>query len=325
MTLTRITTILLTTLAAMLLHAAPASAQLRLLTEQELSATSGQGLLVLSNTSYGGFDFTRIARTMTLTRITTILLATLAAMLLHAAPASAQLRLLTEQELSATSGQGLLVLSNTSYGGFDFTRIALGADVSLNANFRNIRLGEYNYAPRNGTGADIDMPLLQFGRSDLSEAQRLVQIANPYIEFVYRNAGDLTKREVVGMRFGFESVTGDVGLTISTLSGSMRVDGGTAGVLDSRTDAGGGKRWDGGCAGACLTLAQLGAVRAGDVAGASRDFWMSVLKTNVQFQPPSATVPVPDVAQAGFWLNWRDRLSAINTNGNPPPNLPPGR
>lgn len=248
-----------------------------------------------------------------------------AAVTLHAGTASAQLRPLSESELSAHHGQGFLVLNNSSYGGYDFTRIALGADVTLNANFRNIRLGEYNYAPRNGSGADLDIPTLQFGRSDGTEAQRLVQITNPYFEFVYRNAGDAANREVVGMRFGFESIAGDIGLTLSTLSGSMLVDGGAAGTLDSRTDPGGGKRWDGACTAPCLNFAQMGGVRAGDANGASRDFWISALKSAVQFQAPTGMAQAPDLAQAGVWLNWRDRLSALNTTGTPPPNLPPVR
>jgi len=246
-----------------------------------------------------------------------------AAALLHAGTASAQLRPLSEQELSAHHGQGFLVLNNSSYGGYDFTRIALGADVTLNANFRNIRLGEYNYAPRNGSGADIDIPLFQFGRSDGTEAQRLVQITNPYFEFVYKNSGDAATREVVGMRFGFESIAGDIGLTLNTLSGSMLVDGGAAGMLDSRTDPGGGKRWDGACTAPCLNFAQMGGVRAGDVNGPSRDFWIAALKSAVQFQAPANMPQAPDLAQAGVWLNWRDRLSALA--GMPPPNLPPAR
>ena len=127
-----------------------------------------------------------------------------------AGPAWGQLQLLSEQELSATRGQGLLALSNTSYLGFDFTRISLGADVKLSANFKNISLG--NYARTGSLGStDIDMPLLQFGRSDAGEAKRLVQITNPYIEFVYRNVANAATREVVGMRFGFEGIAGDIG------------------------------------------------------------------------------------------------------------------
>lgn len=241
--------------------------------------------------------------------------------------ATAQMRPLSEDELSATHAQGLMAMSNSSYGGFDFTKVALDADITLSANFKNLRLGEYNYAARNGSGADIDMSLLQFGRSDGTEAQRLVHISNPYFEFVYRNAGDNAAREVVGMRFGFDAISGDVGLKLSTLSGSMLVQGqaadGSAITLDSHSDtAGGGKRWDGACTAPCLSLANLGGVTAGDASGPSRDFWISVLKTGVQFQAPSGTSQLPDAAQAGIWLNWRDKLQAISTNGVTPPNLP---
>jgi hypothetical protein len=229
-------------------------------------------------------------------------LSVVATALVCAGPAWGQLRLLSEQELSATRGQGLLALSNTSYNGFDFTRISLGADVNLNANFKNISLGNYN---RNDPGGiayarttDIDIPLLQFGRSDLAD-KRLVQITNPYIEFVYRNVADAATREVVGMRLGFEGIAGDVGLNLKTLSGSMLVDG-----VDTTGVRVGGPAIVG--------------VTAGNAAGASNDFWISALKTTVQFQGTAAA----QAAQAGMWLNWRDKLTAIATsNGLPPPNL----
>ena len=214
-----------------------------------------------------------------------------------AGPAWGQLRLLSEQELSATRGQGLLALTNSSYNGFDFTRISLGADVNLSANFKNISLGNYARTGYLAT-SDIDMPLLQFGRSDLAD-KRLVQITNPYIEFVYRNVADAATREVVGMRLGFEGIAGDVGLNLKTLSGSMLVDGvDTTGVR---------------VAGPAIV-----GVTAGNVAGASSDFWVSALKTAVQFQGTAAA----QAAQAGMWLNWRDKLTALATaNGLPPPNL----
>ncbi|WP_317204006.1 hypothetical protein [Janthinobacterium sp.] len=250
-----------------------------------------------------------------------LLLAALAA----APQAYAQLRPLNDQELSGTRGQGLISMGNSSLGGFDFTRIGLDADIALSANFRNARLGEYTLA-RNGLGADIDMPLLQFGRSDAGDAARTVQISNPYFEFVYRGSG--AAREVIGMRVGFDGISGDVGLKLASLSGSLRVgvglnDGAGTG-LDSRLDPNGGKRWDGACSAPCLPLAQLGGVRAGDASGPSRDFWISMLKTGVQFQAPAGGA-MPDPAQAGLWLNWRDKVVALGVNGVTPPNLPKGR
>lgn len=236
--------------------------------------------------------------------------------------AVAQMRPLSEPELAQVNAQGLFAVSNSSLNGFDFTRISLDADMNLNANLANLRLGEYNYAPRNGSGADLDITALQFGRSDGGDAKRLVQISNPYFEFVYRNSGTAGAREVVGMRLGFDSIAGDIGLRIGTLSGAVKIDAGAAGVIDSANDVtGGGKRWDGNCSG-CAALSQVGAVTAGDANGPSRDFWISLLKTPVQF-PAANGMPALTTAQAGIWLNWRDRVTALNMTAQLPPNLPP--
>jgi len=250
------------------------------------------------------------------------LAASLLAFSLASGTASAQMRPMSDTELSTVSGQGLFTVSNSSYNGFDFTRIGLDADVTLNANLSSLRLGEYTYAPRNGTGADLDIGALQFGRTDGTAAQRLVQITNPYFEFVYKNTGINNGREIVGMRLGFDGIAGDIGLKIAQLSGSMRIDAGAAGIIDSMNDAGGGKRWDGTCAG-CTPLASVGAVTAGDANGPSRDFWISILKTPVTFQP-GAGMPALTEAQAGIWLNWRDKLTALNLTGTVPANNPAG-
>jgi len=237
--------------------------------------------------------------------------------------ASAQMKPMSDTELSSVTGQGLFTVSNSSYNGFDFTRIGLDADVSLNANLSNIRLGQYNYAARNGTGADIDIGALNFGRSDGTAANRLVHITNPYFEFVYQNDATSGQRQVVGMRLGFDSIAGDIGTKIASLSGSVLINGGTAGTIDSNTDPFGGKRWDGASTANKLSFAQVGGVTAGDAAGPSRDFWISVLKTPVQFQAAPG-MPALTEAQAGVWLNWRDKLSALNLSGTLPLNNPPG-
>jgi len=252
-------------------------------------------------------------------------LAALAAVF-FAAPACAQLQPMSDEEMSRTRGQGLLAISNSRLGDFDFTRIALDADVALNATFRNMRLGDYRYALREGAGADIDMPLLQFGGS----GRATVQISNPYFEFVYRAGADASQpREVVGMRLGFDAISGDVGLKLNSLSGSLLVNGtaadGSQLSLDSRLDAGGGKRWDGSCGGNCMNFSQLSGVHAGDATGPSRDFWISVLKTGVQFQAPSGAAQLPDMAQAGIWMNWRDKLNALGAVGLPAQTAAPVR
>jgi hypothetical protein len=240
-----------------------------------------------------------------------------------AAPLHAQVAL-DDAALSDVWGQALLQLTNTSHDGLDFTRITLGADIRLNANLGQLRLGEYTHPVRNATGADIDIGVLRFGRSDASDAQRTVAITDPYFEFVLRNAGDAATREAVGMRFGFGGIAGDLGVQLNAISGSLRIDAGAAGVVDSRTDPLGGVRWDGtACSAACsVALSQLGALVAGNADGPSRDFFVSVLKAPVQFPSHDASLPATDRALAGFWLNWRDRLSAPAVDQPPPPNLP---
>lgn len=241
------------------------------------------------------------------------------------AAARAQGLPLDDAALSAVHGQALLSLTNTSLNGLDFSRITLGADIQFSANLSQLRLGEYTQPLRNGTGADIDIGLLRFGRSDGTEAQRTVTVTDPYLEIVYRNAaagGSAAAREVLGLRLGFGTVRGELGVALNTLSGSLRVDAGSAGVLDSRTDPLGGRRWDGtACAaGSPCTLAlnQIGQLTAGDASGPSRDFFIAVLKQAVQF--PALNGVASDKALEGFWLNWRDRLSG--SIAAPAANLP---
>lgn len=236
--------------------------------------------------------------------------------------AASAMKPMSDTELSSVNGQGMFTVTNSSYDGFDFTRIGLDADVTLNANLSNIRLGQYTYAQRNGTGADIDVSTLNFGRSTGTAANSLVQITNPYFEFVYQNDPTTGQRQVVGMRLGFDGISGDIGTKIASLSGSVLINAGAAGSIDSNNDPLGGKRWDGTSTANSLSYAQVGGITAGDASGPSRDFWISILKTPVQFQG-AAGMPDPAVAQAGIWLNWRDKLTALNLTGSVPANTVP--
>lgn len=254
--------------------------------------------------------------------VTTVLAVLLAcaAAAMFATPALAQGRLLADDELAEVSGQGLLEPSNYSYNGLDFTRVTLGADIALSANLNGIRLGEYTRLGANGSGADIDIPLLRIGRSDGTEAQRIVQITDPYLEFVFKNGANAATRELVGARFGFGGIKGELGVNLAAVSGSLRIAAGAAGVIDSNNAANGGVRWDGSCAVSCLPLSQIGSLSAGDANGPSRDFWLSMSKLPVNY------APIAGVAQAqaamGFWMNWRDRLAGGNLGLGAPPNLP---
>jgi hypothetical protein len=243
-------------------------------------------------------------------RLTTSLKASLSTMLLACGMAHGQGMPIDDEALADVWGQALFTLNNTSENGYDFSRITINADIQLNANLGGIKLGQYSY--NGSTGADIDISRLSFGSLDGSAASRsTVSITNPYIEFVYKGTDEAT-REVVGMRLGFGGISGDVGLVMNSVSGALLINAGARGNIDSNNDTTGqGKRWDGatcGAASCAVNFAQISGVTAGNASGASRDFFLSILKSNVTF--PAINGVVTPEAMAGFWLNWRDRLTA---------------
>jgi hypothetical protein len=229
---------------------------------------------------------------------------------------------LDDADLSESWGQAMLDLTNTSLNGYDFSRITLNADITMSTTINGLKLGTYDYAPRNGTGSDIDISTMRLGRSDGTDAQRTVAITNPYFEWVYSGTPGTADRQVVGMRLGFGGISGDVGLQMNTVSGSLLINTDSGTVSSANDTALGGKRWDGlaGCASCTIPLSAIGGVTAGDSNGASRDFFISLLKTALTY--PTVNGVTPAQSQAGFWLNWTDRLKAINTTGVVPPNVP---
>ncbi len=230
------------------------------------------------------------------------------------APTRPALKALDDTELSGVWGQALMDLTNTSLNGFEFSRLTLNADITMSATLSGLKLG----TQASGT-SDIDFTSLNFGRSDLDEAHRTVAITNPYFEWVYSGSAATGDRQVVGMRIGFGGIAGDVGLAMNTLSGSLALTTptGQASTTGSQQTA------LTGCSGACsIALNQIGGVTAGDTNGASRDFFLSVLKSAVTYPAANSALGSSAAAQAGFWLNWTDRLNAINTTGTTPPNVP---
>ncbi|HEX7638148.1 MAG TPA: hypothetical protein VF457_07115 [Burkholderiaceae bacterium] len=238
-----------------------------------------------------------------------------AALLAGAAPVVAQGVPLDDQALSDTWGQALLDLTNTSQGGYEFSRLTFNADISLSMNLSGLKLGT-----RTDGTSDVDIATMNFGRSDAGDAARTVAITNPYFEWVYSGDAGTANRQVVGMRLGFGGISGDVGLAMNTVSGALSIDtGGTTGVMGSN---GARSTTLTGCSAACsMALAQVGGVTAGNADGASRDFFLSVLKTALTYPTTDPSLPASAQAQAGFWMNWTDRLKAINTTGSVPPNV----
>jgi hypothetical protein len=215
--------------------------------------------------------------------------------------------------LSDTWGQALLDLTNTSQGGYDFSRLTLNADISLSMNLTGLQLG----TQANGT-SDINISTLNFGRSDLGDAARTVAITDPYFEWVYSGTAGSANRQVIGMRVGFGGISGDVGLQMNTVSGSLAITTPSGSATSNASQA-----TSLSCGASCtIALNQIGGVTAGTASDPSHDFFLSVLKTALTYPTTNAAVGAPAVSQAGFWLNWTDRLAAINTTGTVPPNIP---
>ena len=224
-----------------------------------------------------------------------------------------RLKALDDAELSGVYGQALLDLANTTQGGYDFSRLTLNADITMSSTLSGLVLGRH----ADGT-TDIDITTLNFGRSDLDDAHRTVAIANPYFEWIYSGSAATGDRQVVGMRVGFGGITGDVGLLMNTVSGSLTINtpNGQMSSLGSQSTT-----LSGATCGCTLALNQVGGVTAGNATdGASRDFFLSILKSALTYPTTNGLTPAP--SQAGFWLNWTDRLNAINTNGTQLPNVP---
>ncbi len=221
------------------------------------------------------------------------------------------LKPLDDSELSGVWGQALLDLTNTSLNGYDFSRLTLNANINLSASLSGLQLGT------KGSASDIDISTLNFGRSDATEAQRTVAITDPYFEWVYSGSAATGDRQVVGMRIGFGGIAGDVGLLMNTVSGSLSLStasgtvSGTGSQMTSLTGTGG-----------TTALNQIGGLTAGNSDGASRDFFLSILKAAVTYPTTNGALSPSATAQQGFWLNWTDRLAALNTTGVTPPNVP---
>ncbi|MCU4433972.1 hypothetical protein [Acinetobacter bereziniae] len=174
---------------------------------------------------------------------------------------STTLHSLSDDQLSETTGQALMSLSYlapndtsnlmTKYSNgsnIGFYKLGLEAEMDLNANIRNLQLGcggingagqcdvdiknlslsglPANYNPSSGNSPDFGAA----GRASTS-----AKLTNPFMEFAVRNPNAASTREIVGLRFSAEKITGllTAGLTngsspsstdgIQTLSGFMRI------------------------------------------------------------------------------------------------------
>ncbi|OTG65592.1 hypothetical protein [Acinetobacter silvestris] len=177
---------------------------------------------------------------------------------------------LSDQQLSDTVGQALMSLAYlapsdtanlmTKYSNgsnMGFYKLGLEAEMDLNANIRNLQLG---CGGVNGAGScDVDIKNLSlsglpagynaasgsspdYGLTD--RASTSAKLTNPFMEFAVKNPDKAATREIVGLRFSAEKITGllSAGIAngmlpsstdgIQSLSGFMRIAA-TTGEVDT--------------------------------------------------------------------------------------------
>lgn len=217
-----------------------------------------------------------------------------------------------DDDLADVWGQAMFSVDDRSVtNGFDFTRITLNADVKLNANFTNIKAGP--------TGSPVlDIGELRFVNS-ANGTLDYVQLADPYLELVYKNqTGPVADREIIGARFGFGKITGNLGTLFNTLRGNIVINNGMgagsdAGVLSLNQAAGASSNFactgaGSGCVNGLIPMAQVGQIEA----TGQTDFFVSILTQAVSNFGDGTSSTAPD----GIAVNWTQGLTYKNITGS---------
>lgn len=209
--------------------------------------------------------------------------------------------------------------------GMSFTRIVLDVDAYVNANIDMLELGNYG----NGVSSchasllgacvdtrtsysDIRANELNLGTTSNGTMQDL-HLQDPYIEFAYQGddgiSGNTGNKRLAGIRIGAKSVDGIIGGQFMTLSGDFEGQV-CLGICVNATLH--GSRQTGICAAgglACLNTQALGYLPIGqNGASPANNLYLSVENRNLWW-PRFGTGP-QGVAQAGYWINLQDGLTA---------------
>jgi hypothetical protein len=226
-----------------------------------------------------------------------------------------------DDDLADVWGQAMFSVDNRAAAGFDFTRITLNADLKLNANFSNIKAGPLG-------NPVVDIGELRFVSSGAGDSLNYVQLADPYIELVYKNqTSALTEREIIGARIGFGSINGNLGTLFNKLQGNILITNGMgagsdAGDLSLNQAAGATSNFactgtGSGCVNGSIAMSQVGHVQA----SGPTDFFISLLSQGVSNFGDGTTSTAPE----GIAVNWTQGLSYKNITGvvlaNPLPRL----
>lgn len=147
---------------------------------------------------------------------------------LYGGATQAELRPMADSELAEITGQAMVTLDGLTYGGFEYTRVNLGAEIDLLTNIDELRLGNYARNQPNTVSnqpADIRIDNFALGRVDNANSSNAVvvpfQVRDPYLEFAFKT-NEAGVREVAGIRLGFGRARGDLSGDIQSLTGNLQ-------------------------------------------------------------------------------------------------------
>lgn len=147
-------------------------------------------------------------------------------------------KLMSDDELSDTTGQALFSItqSNNLNGSANVIHLDLGLTLTINALINSMKLGYYNNAAGT-TGWDLDLTSLYLGSTNLSSSPFIMN--GVFLEFGFDNIGS-NSRTLNYIEVGSMSTAGTLSGAINTINGLI-ANGGTGqngGVMLRQTAAG---------------------------------------------------------------------------------------
>lgn len=129
--------------------------------------------------------------------------------------AASAMESVSDQALGEITGQSLFNTNTSTDGAFTYYRLGLDAQLDLNVNVNQLKLG---CDGAGGTGVcDVDLTRVRLTGVGADFANGLgpskdFMLRRPYIEFAVKNAASTTNREISGIRMGALEALGTLGV-----------------------------------------------------------------------------------------------------------------
>lgn len=145
----------------------------------------------------------------------------------------AELSIISDEDMSEVVGQAFVTLEKNPCGTSSLacTKVNFGLKIETQLNIKKLELGKYDRSGEADVNpekisdqfSDLDIDNFSLGSIDNAGNINPAVIENPYIELAFKNDTTPSTRELVGVRFGFESIDGEMTSTINTLSGEVDI------------------------------------------------------------------------------------------------------